>query len=311
MQHSVKPKHLHTILNQLHDPAVRDLAWTIAAPSLLDPEFPAYQGKVVSDAWCASALENCHDWLLHLDQHPAKLHQLIEKRATRRLGYYFETLIEFWLAHASGIQLLAHNLPVKDKLITIGEFDFLLRDPQGNTFHWETAIKFYLQDEASFEQHHFIGPGGYDRLDLKLDKIFSHQLQLAHSPACHVKVDTNMAFVKGMLYYHPAATPTRPPPGISPAHLRGWWVRHQADAIPQTSSDSRWIILSRLNWLAPAFLPSGANVMTRTELEQKVQENFQARNNALLLVELAQKPDGYWQEIARGFVVTTIWPKTD
>jgi uncharacterized protein len=299
------------ILDNLHDPAVRDLAWAVASPTLLDPDFPAYQGKVVSDTWCARALKNCRDWLLHLDQHPQKLHQLIEKRATRRLGYYFETLIEFWLSHASGIQLLAHNLPVKDKLITIGEFDFLLRDPKGKTFHWETAIKFYLQDEASFEQLHFIGPGGYDRLDLKLSKIFDRQLQLSHSPACHVKVDTNMAFVKGMLYYHPSATPTLPPPGISAAHLRGWWVRHQSDVIPQTSTDSCWIILPRLSWLAPAHLPPNVAVMKYSEIVQKVQENFLARNNALLLAELTQDAAGYWREIARGFVVTTIWPVSD
>lgn len=308
MQHSVRPQQLPGILDQLHDPAVRDLAWMIATPTLLDAHHAPYREKIVSDAWCASALENCHDWLLQLDQHPAELQQFIAQRATRRLGYYFETLVEYWLAHASGITLIAHNLPVRENLITLGEFDFLFREQSGETVHWETAIKFYLQAENTGSQHDFIGPGGYDRLDLKTARIFGHQLQLAQSPACNVAIDANMAFVKGMLFYHPASLPAAPPPGVSAAHLRGWWIRHQQDEIPRSSPHSRWLVLSRLNWLAPALLPAAAEVMEWDALHARVEENFQKRNNALLLAELMQNDAGEWQEIARGFVVTRIWP---
>lgn len=303
------PDRLTSLLAQLHDPAVRDLAWVIGSPGLLDANHPAYQDSVVTDTWCAQALDNCHDWLLQLDAQPAPLHQFVTQHATRRLGYYFETLIEFWLAHASGIQLVAHNLPVRENLITLGEFDFLFSEQSAKTLHWETAIKFYLQAEDTRSQHDFIGPGGYDRLDLKTTRIFGHQLMLAHSPACHVAVYANMAFIKGMLFYHPSRKYTAIPPGVSPEHLRGWWIRQQQDDIPRTSAHSRWLILPRLSWLAPTRLSVVTETMSFSELQNRIYENFEKRKNALLVAELMQDSTGYWQEVSRGFIVTPDWPE--
>jgi uncharacterized protein len=297
---------LQHLLSVLKVKAVRDLAWVIGSPVLLDAEYPMYAGQVVTDTWCRQELEKNSDYLLALDRDPSSLLNFIEKRPTRRLGFYFETLVEYWLLHTSGFELHAHNLPVKNALRTIGEFDFLFRT-HGKTVHWETAIKFYLQAEASSRQDAYVGPGGYDRLDLKVGRIFGHQLLLARSAVHQEVIDATQAYVKGMLFY-PAGLPAHIPEGVSAHHLQGWWTRHRLDNIPQTSADSRWIILPRLSWLAPARLPADTAVMTLGQLSEKLEIHFQKLKVALLLAELQQDANGEWLEISRGFVVSSDWP---
>ncbi len=193
-------------IDTLHDPAVRDLAWVIGSPSLVNASYPAYLNRVVDDAWCNAQLQRSTAWLAGLDQKPLPLHQFIAARPTRRLGYYFETLIAFWLTHMPDTQIIATNLQVQDEQRTVGEYDFLFRNASAEVCHWEAAIKFYLQVEASTEQRSFIGPGARDRLDLKLARTFEHQLHLGHTPAGSnalpqgVRLGKTQAFIKGYLF---------------------------------------------------------------------------------------------------------------
>jgi len=91
---------MHTaFIDTLHDPTVRDLAWVIGSPGLLDASHPAYHGRVVDDAWCGAQLQASATWLTALDLAPLPLHSYIAARPTRRLGHYFEALIKFWLTH--------------------------------------------------------------------------------------------------------------------------------------------------------------------------------------------------------------------
>ena len=83
-------------MDSLCDPAVRDLAWVIGSPGLLDENWAAYAGRVVDDAWCRAQLKTCAEWLAGLDNDPHSLHDFIAQRPTRRLGQYFESLIAFF-----------------------------------------------------------------------------------------------------------------------------------------------------------------------------------------------------------------------
>jgi hypothetical protein len=162
---------------------------------------------VVDDAWCRTQLKTCAQWLVALDTEPRSLHDFIAQRPTRRLGQYFETLIAFLLAHIPDTQIIATNLQVQNAQRTLGEYDFLFRDADGNICHWETAVKFYLQAEPLSEQRAFIGLAVRDRLDIKLDRVFQHQLQLGHTPAGRAALPTGLvlqktqAFIKGYLFY--------------------------------------------------------------------------------------------------------------
>lgn len=308
---------MHTaFINTLRDPTVRDLAWVIASPGLLEASHPAYHGQVVDDAWCSAQLQACAAWLNALDLSPVELHNFIAARPTRRLGHYFEALIKFWLTHMPNTQIIATNLQVQDEQRTLGEYDFLFRDDSAAACHWEAAVKFYLQHEPLAEQRSFIGPGTRDRLDLKLERVFQHQLVLGHTHAGQralpqgLQLDKTQAFIKGYLFYHASCLGRLAISGISAAHLCGWWVRHTLENLPQASAGSRWIILPRLRWLAPARLPDDALVMTYATLGSKLDEHFSSSKESVLVFEMTRVADE-WQEKSRGFVVCSSWPIID
>ena len=303
------------MISTLRDAAVRDLAWVISSPGLLDSAYPAYRQQLIDDHWCNTQLQAGSHWLSALDLQPQALPAYIAARPTRRLGHYFETLIAYWLQHMPDTQLIASNLQVQSELRTLGEYDFLLRNAAGEICHWEAAVKFYLQAEDIAEQRAFIGPGTQDRLDLKMQRVFQHQLQLGHSLQGQqalppgLTLNRAQAFIKGYLFYH-ATQPrnTAPIPGVSNAHLSGWWYRYGKEPLPQSARDKRWIILPRLRWLSPACLPADSEVLTQEALEIALQRHFTQHNEALLLCEM-QRVENTWQECKRGFVVCAEWPK--
>jgi hypothetical protein len=298
----------------LHDPAVRDLAWVISSPVLLDASHPGYQGHVVDDLWCEEQLRACAAWLTALNLSPAPLHDFISARPTRRLGHYFETLITFWLTRMPETQLIATNLQVQSEQRTMGEYDFLFRDAKGAVYHWEAAVKFYLQVEPRAEQHAFIGPGTRDRLDLKLNKVFQQQLLLSHTAAGQhalpqgIKPDETQAFIKGYLFYHAATNDTQSISGVSATHLSGWWVRQALEKLPQSTADSRWALLPRLRWLAPAYITDEKMLMTYPALNNQLDQHFSANSDAVLVFEMIRSQAGGWHEQSRGFVVCSSWP---
>lgn len=309
----------NALMDALHTPAVRDLAWAIGSPCLLDVQDATYAGRVVDDAWCDAQLQACAPWLAELDRDPASLHTFIAAHPTRRLGHYFESLIAFWLVHMPDMQLIATNLQVKHAGRTLGEFDFLFRDGNAAVCHWEAAVKFYLQAEPVTEPRVFIGPGARDRLDLKLDRVFTHQLELGKSaegraalPA-GITLDKEQAFIKGMLFF-PAtpdenfSAPHIAMPGISSRRLCGWWTRHPLEKLPHATENSRWIIAPRLGWLSPARLAAQAEVMTHQEIGAVLDQHFSASTEAVLVTQLKKDTQGIWQEASRGFVVNSKWP---
>ena len=307
----------NTLIETLEDPAVRDLAWVIGSPGLLDAAYPAYNHQVVDDAWCSAQLHASAAWLRMLDLSPLPLHEFIAARPTRRLGRYFETLIIFWLQHMPGSQIIATNLQVQHGQRTLGEYDVLFRDVSAAVCHWEAAVKFYLQQEPLAELRTLIGPGTKDRLDLKLDKVFQHQLLLGNTSAGRQALpagllpDKAQAFIKGYLFYHASSASLLAVPGVSATHLSGWWVRHACEPLPQASAESRWIMQPRLRWLAPARLRDDAEVMSYAMLSIRLNQHFSLSREALLLFEMVQMKTGVWQEISRGFVVCASWPDMD
>lgn len=305
---------LNNFIDTLHDPAVRDLAWVIGAPGLLDPLFPAYQAQVADDAWCRDQLQHRAGWLSELDLTPQSLHQFITARPTRRLGHYFELLIQFWLSHNPDTKLIASNLQVQNQQRTLGEYDLLFSDASTAACHWEAAVKFYLQVEPLAEQRVFIGPGTQDRLDLKLGKVFQHQLLLGQTTAGQqalpdgLTISKAQAYIKGYLFYHATNSTILTIPGISADHLSGWWIRHTLEKLPLTSTENRWIILPRLRWLAPALLAEDADVLCYAAMTTQLDLHFGACDEAVLVFEMSQVESGQWREQSRGFVVCKTWP---
>lgn len=153
---------MKNLLQTIHDPRVRDLVWVMAAPSLMRGSSAPY--FAVPDAFGQEAVLRAMPALQALDSEPAALHDWIAARKPQRLGRYFETLLEYWLSHLIGGQLVAANLRVKAGDIVMGEYDFLWRDVAGALNHWEASVKFYLQVDAAAGLAGYVGTLTRDRL---------------------------------------------------------------------------------------------------------------------------------------------------
>ena len=243
-------------LSQLQNPQVRDLAWACFSPALL------HCSQVVTD----SSLQDCHFplnawrlcWLQELDGEPEPLLQHLSGNRHNRLGLYFEALWQFFLEQDPDVELLAHNLPVRDGGNTLGEFDLIYFCHQRDRHvHLELALKFYLcaADSQGSAWNHWLGPNSRDRLDLKLERLLEHQTRLAEIPEARRQLaglgivePLREVHIKGRLYRH-FRHEVKPPPGYNRALPLQQWAHLHSAGEAAGSSETR--LLAREQWLAP------------------------------------------------------------
>jgi hypothetical protein len=284
---------------------VRALAWLLDAPDLLDRHDPHWQGRI---ATLGPVTPETADWLARLDLDPAPLDAALGTRVHTRLGLYAEKLMAFYFAEQG--RLLAHGVQVRDgPNATIGEFDFLLDDGAGGAVHIEFATKFYLLHEgtdgagAGFDR--FVGPNLADSLGRKMRKVFDRQLALGGHPAAQAvlprPVTSARALVKGWLFY-PAGT-WQAHAGIAAGHCRGFWCA--LAALDDLAAD-RFLVLPKLQWLAPFQAQSATWMLDRAQLKEALAAQF-AETGQPVLVALVREEPGHIVEVARGFIVPDDW----
>jgi uncharacterized protein len=216
---------------------------------------------------------------------------------------YFEALWHFFLEQDERVELLGHNLPVRDSGQTIGEFDCLYycRERRRH-FHLELAVKFYLglpQPGAEGIHSHWnrwLGPGSRDRLDLKMDRLLQHQVQLGSHPKARTlleelgieKLELEME-IKGRLF-NCAAQPLPPPFGYNSELDLCLWT-----ATAQLEDHSHCAVLDKRHWLT-AVTP--ASKLSGVELP------LSATGQPRLIATLDR--EGY--ELQRFFLVPEHWP---
>jgi hypothetical protein len=291
---------------------VRALAWLLDAPDLLDIHDPHWAGRI---ATLGPVTLEAADWLARLDLDPAPLDAVLEGKPTRRLGLYAEQLMALYFSQpfvqpfAAMGKLLAHGLQVRAaRNDTVGEFDFLLDDGDGGATHIEFATKFYLLregegDDATFDG--FVGPNLADSLGRKMRKVLDHQLLLAGHPAAQAllprPVSSARALIKGWLFY-PAGV-WRAREGIAPGHCRGFWC---ALAELGALDCDRFVVLPKLEWLAPFQADAAAPTLDRAGLRDELAALF-AQVNTPVLVALVREEGEHIVEYERGFVVPDDW----
>jgi hypothetical protein len=285
---------------------VRALAWLLDAPDLLDIHDPHWAGRI---ATLGPVTPDTADWLARLDLDPAPLDAVLEGKPTRRLGLYAEQLMALYFSQpfAAPGKLLAHGLQVRAaRNDTVGEFDFLLDDGAGGATHIEFATKFYLLregDDAGFDG--FVGPNLADSLGRKMRKVLDHQLLLAGHPAAQAllprPVSSALALIKGWLFY-PAGV-WRARQGIAPGHCRGFWCAlAELDAL----DCDRYLVLPKLEWLAPFQANAAAPTLDRAGLREELAAGF-AQASTPMLVALMREERDRIVEYERGFVVPDDW----
>lgn len=185
-------------LQKLKSPQVRDLGWACFSQALCVIERnagnkPLTAGpKTAGSAAHTSLFEPTQDrlaWLNTLDNQADALHKhLAARHGRRRLGIYFEHLIEFFILNDPQLELAARNVPVRNADRTLGEFDLLYYNRASDTpsalIHLEVAVKFYLGLPDALRQARrfsWRGPGSQDAFEIKLDKMITQQSRLGES----------------------------------------------------------------------------------------------------------------------------------
>jgi hypothetical protein len=303
---SSSQRQFHRRWSDLRDPHVRSLAWLIDAPDLLDPLAPQWRGRIASfapDGGDRAAL--C---LRELDRNPEPLHRWLAVQRFTRLGRYAEQLLT-WYFRQQGI-LVAQGLQVREGGITVGEFDFLLREG-GRLVHWEMATKVYLlqspgSDPVPPQADYFVGPNLADNLGAKMSKIIGRQLGLSTHPAARAAltepVQSAAALIKGWLFYPVPAQRPSPALGLAADHCRGFWT--ELRELPAISG-ARYLLLERLQWLTPA-VAELAGTMDHAQLQAHLLELF--RQQAIpVMIAIMEEEGGRWIETDRGFIVPDDW----
>lgn len=305
---------LEHLPGQLRHPLVRDLAWTLLSPPLLE----AVDGRQPRHPLCASGWahdpERLANWLQELDQQPQALLAQTPGANGSRLGRYYEELWQFAIDQAPGIRLLGANLAIRDHGQTLGELDLLLEDAEGLQ-HIELAVKFYLGPSQADGRAtgDWLGPGRLDRLDLKLEHLLQHQLPLARRPEARALLlarsphsPHSSLWLGGYLFY-PWPTSCQAPQGASARHLRGHWVQRSDWPAWQAQQPGRWQPLARLRWLAPA--ACSVDELWSTEQLDIWLYDLPADAAPRMLVQLTEDAEGRWQERQRIFLVNDRWPQ--
>ena len=277
--------------------AIRDLEWVLNSPFLMrDPPLFVEHFN----------LEHRQFLIRRLQQHPESLLEFLAQKKRHTLGEYAENLVRFLIMQDPNKLILAHNLQVFQAKKTLGEFDLIFEE-DSQFFQYEIALKYYLGDGDLLNPAHWYGPAGNDRLDLKLQKMLIHQINLHLLPEGQALLkDLGVdylqprIFMKGFLFYpwpmYESGIFTSPL-GSDPTHSKGWWMR-------QNEWDESWrerllVRLQKPHWLAP-FLG--------TEIEKF---DVPTAQELPVLVAEVILDDGVYREVSRGFIVSSSWPTSE
>lgn len=295
----------HRRWGHLRRARVRALAWLLDSPDLLDAAAPEWSARVASLGPVTPQVEA---WLARLDLDPAPLDTALGARNYTRLGLYAEKLMAFYFEQQGS--LVAHGLQIRaSRTATIGEFDFLLGDAEGGPdalAHIEFATKFYLLDGDAGQQFDaLVGPNLADSLGVKMRKVFERQLALGQHPAAQAQlprpVTRAQALVKGWLFYPFGSWPAMQ--GIAAGHCRGFWCA--LDELDAVQGDE-FLVLPKLQWLAPFRAYSAAWMLDRTQLVAELTDQFQTSATPVLVAVVRREGEAI-EEVERGFIVPNDW----
>jgi len=294
----------------LQHQAVRDLAWSIWGHNLF-----ALGGSDKTNLPGSAMPEEISQpdwpWLQQIDQHPETLNEYLKTRNNRLLGSYFENLWQFYFSHHPLFIRNYFNLQIQDKQRTLGELDVLTEIQTGRHYHLELSCKFYLYHPP---QKLWLGPQGNDRLDIKFEHSYQHQLNMSTSEHAHSAIRDKtpwqaatdfspFAIWRGCLF-----SPRNSKFDTSPPRWRGHWYHCSEFVESALFKDNHWQLLDKKLWLSPHLCE---HPLTSNEaLAQYIRQHFPDNHYALMLARMEYQSDKQqWWEIERIMLVADDWPK--
>ncbi len=254
------------------------MAWLLRSPSLFDQTlcgYAPYQHGLTTQETDSWLQEFDH----HIDHHPEDVSHIL-RSSHRRLGLYCEALLSFFfeniptMEHGDFDQVIrnfqlfssephrktSHRKTSHRK--TIGECDFLLAKKQNPLIHIELAVKFYLQlNHEHDDWSNWIGPNAVDRLDIKLDRMLTHQLALPHIPETQevfkkLTLETESSdeiqsqhIIKGMLFFPSKANTQTLPKSVNRHAPTGIWMTLSEFENHLIHSDNTFYVCDKMEWL--------------------------------------------------------------
>ncbi|MDP4546811.1 DUF1853 family protein [Marinobacter sp. MDS2] len=291
-------------LHRFKTPAVRHLAWLCEAPQLVASPISFRPFEFLPPNYLAT--------LIHWDRHPKDAPARFLAPMEKRLGHYFERLYEVMLSDLMGWEVVLKNQQIRTEKQTLGELDFLLRNPVSGEFeHHEIAIKYYLGVPAAEGPTLWYGPNARDRLDLKSHHMLSHQSQMAQRPetqnvlaklGIHDPVKPRI-FMPGYLFY-PNDEFAELPTTVPDDHLTGKW-RYAANL--NTEKTRHWVRLNKPHWIGPW----NQHGQPDADAARATIQWVEAEGIPALFAEMAWQAElSCWVETDRWFVVPSSWPQS-
>jgi hypothetical protein len=287
--------------------AVRDLDWVIHSPSLL-------KGPLEPDL---QSLSDTQALLDRLKENPAPLHQFLATAKRHALGSYFEQLVIFWVSNLPSVKWIKSNLQLRHEKQTLGEFD-LIFEHGGAIYHWELAVKFYLNIGRDDQESSYVGPRLKDNLARKLDRLFSHQLCLPSHPQARpflarhgISFVSSFPFVKGLLFQHlqqqedvQAALPER----VSPEHLTGAWLSISELLLEPAENIQGFRFLQKLDWLTSRYFASEMTTGNWPQFVEVARKILNQEKRPVQVCLFDQSGPYPVREMRRLFIVPEDWP---
>lgn len=215
-----------------------------------------------------------------------------------KVGRWFEQMHLAALNATPGVDVLAANAPLRGEGRTIGEVDMLYRK-DGRVVHREVAVKYYLAAKPGRDPAAWVGPGKRDRLDVKLDRLATHQSTVANQardagawPEDLPFPDTTEVLMLGALFSPKGDS--RLPNGANPSVEHGHW--YYASDFSDRFADAPWCELDKPWWLSPEHARERPMVPASALAEGLGRPRFVA--SASNDVERAfVVPDGWWADL--------------
>jgi len=297
---------------------VRDLAWACFSPSLFHSEVLSADKPAIAN--CGLALtDERRAWLAQLDESPLALHRHLQTLHNTRLGLYFESLWHFFLQSDPLIELIAHNLPIRDGGKTLGEFDCLYYCVVRKAhFHLELAVKYYLSNRhvteggQTSQWEEWLGPTNTDNLGRKIKHLTQHQIRLGEHPIAvealrglGIDKPAREIEIKGYLFQGIADALPTPPGYNSENSLCHWATIMQLPSTIASCASVNFCQLDKPHWLAPAIAATHANtLLDRVGISEAMAQYFTHDGRPVMLAGFNESGE----EQQRFFVTGPQWP---
>ena len=207
------------------------------------------------------------------------------------LGRRIEHFFAYYINHYTEQEVLSANVQISSEKITIGELDFLLKDPKGVVTHLELVYKFYIYHPSfASEEERWIGPNRRDSFQRKLKHLREHQFPLLYRKETQDHLDQlnlkseeirQQVCFKANLFV-PKQLLTEKFPAVNPQCITGYWIR-QKEFTAKEFGSSLFFSPKKADW--PRDPSKNEEWKTFSEIKEQLQTLLDRKKSPLVWIK--------------------------